>query len=288
MPGIRVMTLNIAGGLLTQDAGENAWEKRAPVNVQTIERYAPDLIGFQEVDAGNLEIYQQHLTEYEHVLGPATDEPDLPNYNAIYWKPDRLELVESGGFYLSRTPETWSLDWDAVCVRAATLVKLRTLEEGDRGKELLHLNTHLDHIGEQARQEGMGLIIHYLLGRNAEGCPILLTGDFNCNPWAPSYRISVETTFTDQCCHLVRAAGFVDTFLTAGGQDCEAAFTYHGFEGERYWAARHHMAGRIDWILTLNGESSLRIADYLVVRDHDGAVYRSDHYPVVADIVLTG
>jgi hypothetical protein len=98
MPEIRIMKLITAGGLLTQYAGENAWEKRAPVNVLTIERHAPDLIGFQEVDAGNLDIYSQRVTQYAHVLGPATDELDLPKYNAIYWKPDRLELVESGGF----------------------------------------------------------------------------------------------------------------------------------------------------------------------------------------------
>jgi hypothetical protein len=79
-----------------------------------------------------------------------------------------------------------------------------------------------------------------------------------CNPWAPAYQIHIETTFTDQVYHVLWAAGFADTFLDAGGEDSAAAFTFHGFEGERYWTARHHMARRIDWILTLDGASPLR------------------------------
>jgi endonuclease/exonuclease/phosphatase family metal-dependent hydrolase len=281
---IRIMTFNIAGAINTEDDGENSWAKRAQLNVQTIKRYTPDLIGFQQLDDGNLQTYQQHLLGYEYVLGPETDEPDLHDYNAIYWKPTSLELLESGGFYLSRTPQSWSRDWDSVCVRAATWARLRTLDER---KEVLHINTHLDHIGEKARVEGTKLILQHLSERRGNELAVILTGDFNCNPWAPGYRIYVETTFTDMCYHLVRTSGFVDTFLAVGGEDSEASYTFHGFEGERYWAARHHMAGRIDWILTLNGKCALQTTSTMIVRDHESPVYPSDHYPVVSDLVLS-
>jgi len=46
------------------------------------------------------------------------------------------------------------------------------------------------------------------------------------------------------------------------------------------------MAGRIDWILTLDGSSSIRTQNYLVARDQEPPVYPSDHYPVVADLML--
>jgi hypothetical protein len=63
MSRLRVMTFNIANALETEDDGENAWPFRAPLNVRTIKRYTPDLIGFQQCDDGNLETYRSALAE---------------------------------------------------------------------------------------------------------------------------------------------------------------------------------------------------------------------------------
>jgi hypothetical protein len=85
---------------------------------------------------------------------------------------------------------------------------------------------------------------------------------------------------------MLRAHGFADTFLAVGGEDSAASFTFHGFEGARYWPARHHMAGRIDWILTLDGAHPVRTLTCLIARDQAPSMYPSDHYPVVADVEL--
>jgi endonuclease/exonuclease/phosphatase family metal-dependent hydrolase len=283
MSRLRVMTFNIANAIETEDDGENAWAFRASLNVRTIKRYAPDLIGFQQCDDGNLETYRSALAEYQYIFGPAADGPDLYDYNAIAYLPERLELLDSGGFYLSETPEVWSLGWDATYVKALTWARFRQKEDRE---EFLHLNTHLEHIGERARVESVQLILCRLPELRGDGLPVIFTGDFNCNPWAPSYRVHVETTFTDACYHLLRAYGFADTFLDTGGEDSAASFTFHGFEGARYWAANHHMAGRIDWILTLDGARSIQTRECLIVRDAEPSVYPSDHYPVVADLIL--
>ncbi|HLY31927.1 MAG TPA: hypothetical protein VKQ36_12930 [Ktedonobacterales bacterium] len=58
MKPLRVMTFNIANAINTEDDGVNAWALRADLNIATIKRYAPDLIGFQQVDQGNLETGQ--------------------------------------------------------------------------------------------------------------------------------------------------------------------------------------------------------------------------------------
>jgi endonuclease/exonuclease/phosphatase family metal-dependent hydrolase len=277
------MTFNIANAIDTEDDGDNAWEKRAALNVATIKRYAPDAIGFQQCDEGNLATYRAELAEYRYVLGPAADGPDLYDYNTIAYAPDRLELLDAGGFFLSETPETWSLGWDAAYVKALTWARFRVLTDG---VEFVHLNTHLDHIGERARVESVRLLLRRLPDLRGGDLPVILTGDFNCNPWSPSYRMHVETTFTDMSYHVLRAYGFTDAFLAVGGEDSVASFTFHGFEGARYWAARHHMAGRIDWILTLDGARSARPLSYLIARDQESPVFPSDHYPVIADIEL--
>jgi hypothetical protein len=117
MSTLRVMTFNIANAIVFSVDGENAWALRAPLNVRTIQRYAPDLIGFQQCDDGNPETYRSMLTEYHYAPDPAADGPDLYDYNAIAYLPERLELLDSGGFYLSETPEVWSLGWDATTSR---------------------------------------------------------------------------------------------------------------------------------------------------------------------------
>ncbi len=45
---LRVMSFNIRGFSRRRD-GINRWENRAALNVATIKRYAPDLIGLQEL-----------------------------------------------------------------------------------------------------------------------------------------------------------------------------------------------------------------------------------------------
>ncbi|CAA9582480.1 MAG: hypothetical protein AVDCRST_MAG88-3517, partial [uncultured Thermomicrobiales bacterium] len=110
---------------------------------------------------------------------------------------------------------------------------------------------------------------------------------FNCNPWSPGYRLAVETTFTDQCYHLYRAYGFADTFPAAGNEDSLAAYTHHGFAGERYTWAHFHLAGRIDWILKLDGAHRIHTQSCFIARDQAHPRYPSDHYPVVADVLLS-
>ncbi len=277
------MTFNIANAIDTEDDEENSWANRAALNVDTIRRYSPDLVGFQQFDRGNLETYENQLPEYRHVLGPPTDEEELHCYNAIYYKSERLEMLDHGGFYLSESPDRWSRGWDSVCVGAATWVRLRA----SGGSEFLHLNTHYDHIGEVARVEGTRLLLQRVSQLRLGGLPVVLTGDFNCNPWSPGYRSKVETTFTDASYHIYRASGFRDAFLDAGGEDSEASFTYHGFDGARYWAAEHHMAGWIDWILTLCDDALIETKWCVIARDAEPPVYPSDHYPVVAELLLT-
>lgn len=283
MATLRVMTFNSAGALGTEGAGVNAWAHRAALNVRTILRHAPDLIGFQELDQGNLATYREQLPGYAHLLGPHAENQEPYGYNAIFWDPSRLERLDDGGFWLSRTPDRWSVDWGTACVRVATWARFRVLESG---AGVPHLNTHLDHISESARVEGSGLILRRLDELGAGTVPVILTGDFNCNPWSPGYRLAVETTFTDQCYHRFRARGFADTFLTAGNEDSLAAYTHHGFLGERYTWAHFHLAGRIDWILTLDGTQHIRTKACLIARDQAHPRYPSDHYPVVAEVLL--
>jgi hypothetical protein len=66
----KVMTFNIRGAF--PGDGVNVWPNRAALNVATIKRHAPDLIGCQEMQTANLDTYRARLEGYDHVLGPPT------------------------------------------------------------------------------------------------------------------------------------------------------------------------------------------------------------------------
>ncbi len=289
MTTISVMTFNIRGSLFEID-GDNVWPNRADLNVRTIRRCDPDLIGFQEYQAGNRATYDQQLTSYAVEIGPETcTTGDYAFYNAIYWKRERFERVDGGGFYVSETPETWSLSWDSSLVRGSTWVRLR---DRRNGADFVMLNIHLDHIGEQARVEGARVAVTQIDALcRAEGLPVVVTGDFNSRAWAPeagdgppppSFYTgdvppagSVHRVFTQ--------AGFVDTYHAAGHVDHLDTNTYHDFLG----SDAPPFAMRIDWILTRDGSRhrfDVRAAE--IVRDAEPPLFPSDHYPVMAIVEL--
>jgi endonuclease/exonuclease/phosphatase family metal-dependent hydrolase len=126
MTTLRVLTFNLRGAGYPQDA-PNTWANRLNLNLRTLRKVAPDLIGFQELQEANRATYQAELTEYASLLGTPSNEPNFFNYNSIYWNPQRLELLESGGMFLSETPEGWSKSWDSVFVRSVNWAHFRLL-----------------------------------------------------------------------------------------------------------------------------------------------------------------
>ena len=102
---IRTMTFNIHGN-------DPEWVSlHADLTLGVIRRYSPDLIGLQEVVPANIEFYRQHLIDYDYEFGQKYGEEEDCGYSSILWKKARFELVETGKFWFSRTPDICSSDW---------------------------------------------------------------------------------------------------------------------------------------------------------------------------------
>ena len=271
---MRVMSFNVRGAL--RDAGEkNAWPNRAALNVATIGRYAPDVIGLQEAQRGNLGAYHKQLPRYAHIRGPRYGNTFPHDFNTILFDPERLEPLDSGGFWLSETPDKYSKSWETRVARSATWALFRLPEIG---LTFLHLNTHLDHVSAPARREGSKLIVRSIIeisDRTSVDPPAIVTGDFNSRPGN-----SVHRTFTE--------SGFVDTYLAAGNDDGESANTFHAFKGVRYRDTHPDRdPRRIDWIFLKDSEGRLRIKSHRIIRDESQGLYPSDHYPIVVDFSIS-
>lgn len=286
MNSIRIMTFNLRGSGYPQDA-PNIWENRAALNLKTIRRWAPDLIGFQELQTGNRETYDNELIEYDSILGTPSNEPDFYNYNSIYWNPLRLKLVETGGMFLSENPSVWSKSWDSVFVRSLNWAYFVELESGNG---FLHFNTHLDHVGVQARVAAVRLIIEKAetlsKSEGSNHTPVIVTGDFNCIPWLPGNPGSDGVDFRDRGYSIFRQYGFRDTYLESGHSDHEASHTYHGYEGTAFRGFKDGVAQRIDWILIKDGNLKWITKDCTIIQDGEPPIYPSDHYPVISEVAF--
>ena len=177
-------------------------------------------------------VYQDQLTEYTHDPGFQDGEG-----KPIFWKRTRFELITSGKFWFSRTPDVRSSDWGVPYPMGAVWVQLK---DRQTGAYLVHLNTHFEDgaEGEQSRVESSKLIVTRLAHLTHE-TPVIVTGDFNCNPWSAAYNIFA-------------AGGFTDTYRAAGQADSVASSTFHGYRGQQYFSLEWggELFWRVDWILT--------------------------------------
>lgn len=176
---LTVMTLNMRYD--NPEDGANNWRFRRERIAELIRSEAVDLLGTQEVLANQFDDLQALLSGYRAVGVGREDGARAGEFNAVFFRSDRFELLDSGVFWLSENPETpGSKGWDGACERLATWTVLRDKSGG----ELLFINTHLDHIGEQARREGVALLLRRIETLRA-GRPVILTGDFNAEPSSP-------------------------------------------------------------------------------------------------------
>jgi len=284
------MSFNVRGSFPEKHEAR-LWENRADLNVRTIRKYQPDIIGFQEVQQDNSTVYAEHLTAYDRVFG-WDDADDAATswvfFNPIYWRRDRFALVASGGFFLSETPDVWSKGWDAAFVRGANWVHLRSLQSG---AEVVHLNAHLDHIGETSRIESSKLIVERLATVNA-GLPTIITADFNSRAWQPpdEDRIKYPSVVRRDALppggtvHQVYIdSDFRDTYDEAGHHNQLNMNTFHAFMGEEFPPC----GLRIDWVLIRDGAGQqIETESFNILRDGEPPIFPSDHYPVMAEVAL--
>ena len=267
---LRVMTFNTRGFYHPGD-GSNEWRHREAVHFAMLREHTPDLIGVQEAQTGNLKAYHCELPEYRWTAWPEYGDTPPHEWPAIYWRPERLQPIDSGGFWLSETPEQHSRSWNTDCIRSAAWVKFRCTHSG---ATVFHLNVHLDHRSERARIEGARLIIARLDEAQRDGAAAIVTGDFNATPDSATYQ-------------LFAAAGFTDAHVAAGNSaDPLESYTNHGWRGYPFDRS-DDTPQRIDWILTRDAVTTLSVTSCEIVRDAAPPVYPSDHYPVVAEIEVT-
>ena len=178
---IKYISYNIRYG--TADDGDNAWDIRKPATKEMISIEQPDVFGLQEALVGQLEYIDSNFPQYSRVGVGRDDGKEEGEFMAVYYRNDKFKLLDNGNFWLSETPDECSMGWDAACRRIVTWAKLKDKETG---KVFYAFNTHLDHVGEVAREQSILLItkkIEEIVKKDK--APVFLSGDFNSNVSSP-------------------------------------------------------------------------------------------------------
>ena len=172
---LSVMTFNMRYD--NPEDGQNNWRFRRERIAGVIKAQEVDVLGTQELLSNQFDDLSGLLTGYQGVGVGRLDGAESGEYCAVFFRKDRFTLLDSGTFWLSETPEVvGSLGWDGACERIATWVVLR-----DRDGRELFIDTHLDHVGQVARDEGVSLLMKRIETLSG-GRPVILTGDFNSEP----------------------------------------------------------------------------------------------------------
>ena len=252
---IKVMSYNIRYG--TADDGDHVWDNRKEAAAAMVLDQRPAAFGVQEALDFQLEYLQENCPGYKYVGVGREDGIHEGEHMAVFYDSERVELENWGTYWLSETPEVPSYGWDAACKRTATWALLKDLETG---KHFYFVNTHLDHVGRQARRNGLVLLVERIGQMNPEGYPMILMGDFNVHP-------------DDRCLNDLY------NLMTCAWETAETADygpTYHD-----YGEIRHGTP--IDYIF-YSGFSSCK-SMLRVTQKYNGRPYVSDHYPVTAVLV---
>jgi endonuclease/exonuclease/phosphatase family metal-dependent hydrolase len=251
------MSFNIRLGVAND--GENRWDLRKELVVQTIRQYNPDLLGLQEVFPMQEEYLRENFPEYSYYGRSRLVDPKEGEACSVMFRKERFEPMEQATFWLSETPEEpGSKSWDSSLPRIANMISLQDKQAG--GKKLVLINTHFDHRGKVAREEA-AQIIRRRVTELKKGTPVVITGDFNSGEWSKPYQSLV-------------GGNIIDTFrkVHPGRTEEESTFTA--------WTGRL-IGNRIDWVLC---SSNFRVGSAEINRTNENGRYPSDHYPVTATL----
>jgi endonuclease/exonuclease/phosphatase family metal-dependent hydrolase len=281
-PQVGLMTFNIRFKNAKDDEAGVGWDARKQAVAEVIKCADPDIVGLQEAlapQADDLSTLLPHMGRFGvgREDGKAGGEHVVVLYHTA-----RFDLQQHGDFWLSPTPEfPGSKGWGNRIPRMCTWGLLR---QRDTGRQLLVLNTHLDHQSQPSRERAIELLAQRMVQlRTQHGAhvPIVLMGDFNVGEDNPVAQFAVgarpraltEITGTAEA---PPSTGLLCAFRAAYPREVTVG-TFNGFKPGQTDGAM------IDYIL-VPVASHVRSAQ--IIRTAHGPSYPSDHFPVAAQIDL--
>jgi endonuclease/exonuclease/phosphatase family metal-dependent hydrolase len=120
---LKVMSFNIRLNLDSDK--ENSWTNRKQDAIDLLNYYQPDYFGVQEALPEQMKDIKNGMQNYEYVGVGRDDGKEKGEFSALFYDKEKLQVVKSGTFWLSETPEKPSKGWDAAYNRICTYAFLK-------------------------------------------------------------------------------------------------------------------------------------------------------------------
>ena len=251
-----VSTIRIASYNIWNERGADWQNFRREILNNLIRQHDFDIMGSQE---GFLNPHLNSLIAdgtYAYTGVGRDDGINGGEHSAIVYKKERFELLESGDFWYSETPQIPSYGWGASYRRICSWAKFRDKESG---RQFYVFSSHLDHQVAVARFESVKLMLVKIREIAGENATIFSVGDFNSQPGADPIR------------YILNDGLFKDSFDIT-----ETPRT--GSIGTMNSRNTNNPTSRIDYVFVT---SNVRVLEYGVINDRPDGQYPSDHDPVL-------
>lgn len=234
--------------------GANAWPHRKEMVRDLIRYHGFDVFATQEALPNQVD-YLAGMEEYAHVGVGRDDGKRAGEHSAIFFRRDRFELLRSGDFWLSETPERPSKGWDATCCNR--IVSWAELRDKRSGVRFVFFSAHFDHEGVVARRESARLVLAKMR-EIARDLPVVIAGDFNSTPDTEQIA-TLRSVLRD-----AREASAAPAYGPVG--------TFNGFRID------DPLDRRIDYLFV---SPQVSVLSYAALTDSRHGRFPSDHLPVV-------
>jgi len=256
----------------------NGWNTRRTYLINLVNFQQPDLLGVQEALKAQMDDMANGLKGYAYIGVGRNDGGTSGEYSAIFYRKERMVLLDCGDFWLSDTPWKPSKGFPSQgggtsYYRICTWGKFY---DKATGVILYHFNTHLD-LDETNRQQSYYLIRQKIQELASTTVPVIISGDYNAVQTGDAYKLFYNSNFLYDCYDKAR-----QKFITNG--------TCPGFDANKY-SLEGGEPKRIDHIFVTR--TAFNIMHYAVLNPcyystsgtaeyHERAY--SDHSPVLAKL----
>lgn len=238
--------------------GENAWPNRKEEVKALIRFHEFDIFGTQEGLIGQLNNLLE-MNEYAFTGVGRDDGKTDGEHSAIFYKKERFELLDSGNFWLSETPEKPSYGWEARHRRICSWGKFK---DRQTKKTFYVFNAHFDHQAVEARRQS-GILMVQKMKEIAQNNPVVFMGDLNSTP--DTEQIQTISSYLN------------DSYKVTELPPYGPKGTFNSFN---FMAP---MDKRIDYIFV---SDNITIKKYGVLTDSYDHKYPSDHQPVMVKALI--
>ena len=277
---LSVITYNVRYSNSSDTNAGNGWATRKTYLINLVNFQMPDLLGVQEATQGQVADLENGLKAYGRIGVGRNDGKSSGEHSCIFYRKDRMLLLDRGDFWLSDTPDTPSKGFPS---KGGSTTYYRICSWGKfidkaTGSYIYYFNTHMD-LDEINRQQSYYLIKKKILEIvGTLNAPIIISGDYNAVQTGDAYKLFYNSGFLYDCYHRAK-----QKFMTNG--------TCPGFNANSYSTVSGELR-RIDHIFVtknfdVNHYGVLNPCYYSTsgTAEYHQRAY-SDHSPVVAKLSL--